>query len=162
MGLQGIEFWTTLTEEEINREKKGLSTKSYVRNAATELVQLMLQNVVKVVVEDDEEEDDETGVQQSAGVCLQRISLHIGSKVLPPVVDFVSANILSQDWRARYAAVISLGTITEGPDRESFNKILVPSLESLLKMYQDPSIRVRGAISWLFGKICEHYADIMT
>jgi hypothetical protein len=29
-------------------------------------------------------------------------------------------------------------------------------------MYSDPSVRVRAAISWLFGKICEHYADIIT
>lgn len=49
--------------------------------------------------------------------------------MLAPVVEFVKANILSQDWRARYAAVISLGTITEGPDRDSFCKILNPSLE---------------------------------
>lgn len=162
VGLQGIEFWTGLTEEEISREKKSLPTKSYIRNSSSDLIGLMLQNVNKVTVEDDEEEDDETGVQQSAGVCLHRISALIGSAVLPPVVEFVKANILSQDWRQRYAAVISLGTITEGPDRDSFSKILNPSLEQLLKMYQDPSIRVRSAISWFFGKVCEHYADIMT
>lgn len=29
-------------------------------------------------------------------------------------------------------------------------------------MYGDPSVKVRSAISWFFGKICEHYADVMT
>lgn len=122
----------------------------------------MLQNLNKVTVEDDEEEDDETGVQQSAGVCLHRISLLIGSKVLPAVVEFVTANILQTTWQQRYASVISLGTVTEGPDKQSFSKILMPSIENLLKMYGDPSIRVRSAISWFFGKVCEHYADVMT
>lgn len=86
----------------------------------------------------------------------------IGSQCLPPVVEFVSTNISSPDWRKRYAAIISLGTITECPDKVSFNQILIPSMENLLKMYSDPSVRVRSAISWLFGKICEHYADIIT
>lgn len=61
------------------------------------------------------------GVQMSSGVCLQKISLLIGSNVLPLVVTFVKNNIISEDWRARYAAVLSLGTITEGPDKPSFN-----------------------------------------
>ncbi len=53
----------------------------------------------------------------SSGICLSKISQLIGSKVLPLVVTFVSSNITSQDWKARYAAVIALGTITEGPDK---------------------------------------------
>lgn len=63
VGLQGIEFWTNLTEVEIEREKKGHPTKQYIRNSSTDLISLMLQNIIKVTVEDDEEEDDETGVQ---------------------------------------------------------------------------------------------------
>ncbi len=42
VGLQGIEFWTTLTEEEISREKKKLSTKQYIRNHSADLISLML------------------------------------------------------------------------------------------------------------------------
>ena len=71
----------------------------------------------------------------SSGICLSKISQLIGSKVLPLVVTFVSSNITSQDWKARYAAVISLGTITEGPDKQSFNQIIVPSVDALLAMY---------------------------
>ena len=95
----------------------------------------MLQNITKVTIEDDEEEDEDTGVQQSAGVCLHRISQLIGSNVLPAVIKVVSAKFLSQDCKHHYTAVISLGTITEGPDKISFSKILIPSLENLLKMY---------------------------
>lgn len=72
--MQGIEFWIALTEEELSREKKQQPTKNYIRNSCIDLIGLMLQNVVKVTVEDDDEDDEETGVQQSAGVCLHRIS----------------------------------------------------------------------------------------
>ena len=30
VGIQGIEFWTNLTEQEIERDKKGLSSKNYI------------------------------------------------------------------------------------------------------------------------------------
>lgn len=54
----------------------------------------MLSNINKVTIEDDEEEDDETCVSRSAGVCLHKISLLLGSLVMPQVVEFVSARIL--------------------------------------------------------------------
>lgn len=83
VGAQGIEFWTTLTEEEIYREKKGLPIKNYIRNNCNDLVNLMLQNLSKVTIEDGDEDDDEVGVQMSSGVSLQKISLLVGSQVLP-------------------------------------------------------------------------------
>ncbi len=83
VGAQGIEFWTTLTEEEIYREKKGLPIKNYIRNNCNDLVNLMLQNISKVTIEDGDEDDDEVGVQLSSGVSLQKISLLVGSQVLP-------------------------------------------------------------------------------
>ena len=29
-------------------------------------------------------------------------------------------------------------------------------------MFKDPSIRVRTAITWFFGKVCEHFSEIVT
>lgn len=87
--------------------------------------------MIKVTVDDDDEEDDETGVQQSAGVCLHRISKLIGNAVLDPVLIFVRTHISSQEWQKRYAAIICLGIITEGPDKPAFCAILTPSLENL-------------------------------
>ena len=62
VGAQGIEFWTTLTEEEIHREKKGLICKNYIRSNSNDLVTLMLQNISKITIEDGDEDDDEVGV----------------------------------------------------------------------------------------------------
>jgi hypothetical protein len=98
----------------------------------------------------------------SSGCCLQKISLLIGSEVMPLVVEFVSSKIPSTDWKERYAALIALGAITEGPEKMKFNEILIPSIGQLLKMFQDPSIKVKQAISWVISKICEHHADVMT
>jgi len=95
----------------------------------------MLQNVIKVTVDDDDDEDDETGVQQSAGVCLHRISKLIGNDVLDPVIVFVKNYISSPEWQKRYAAIICLGIITEGPEKPAFCTILTPSLDNLFQMF---------------------------
>lgn len=87
----------------------------------------MLQNISKITIEDGDDEDDEVGVQMSSGVCLQKISQLIGSQVYPQVIAFVQANITSADWRARYAAVLALGIITDSPDKLSFSQILTAS-----------------------------------
>lgn len=73
----------------------------------------------------------------SSGCCLQKISLLLGSAVMPLIVTFVQTKILSLDWKERYAALIALGAITEGPEKTKFNEILVPSIAQLLSMYQD-------------------------
>lgn len=36
---------------------------------------------------------------------------------MEPVINFVSENIGSEDWKKRYAALLALGSITEGPDK---------------------------------------------
>lgn len=51
VGLQGIEFWTTLTESEISREKKQNPQKparQWIRSNSKDLIQLVLQNIIKV------------------------------------------------------------------------------------------------------------------
>jgi importin subunit beta-1 len=122
----------------------------------------MLSKIRAVEIEDDCEEDDEWGVQTSAGCCLQKLSLLLGAKVIPQVVEFVQANISSADWQGRYAALIALGAITEVPDKRAIGEILAGSLSMLLNMFQDSSIKVREAISWVISKVCEHHGDVLT
>lgn len=41
------------------------------------------------------------------------------------------------------------------------NKIM-PGLQNLIGMFGDPHGKVREAISWVFSKICENHADVIT
>jgi hypothetical protein len=66
VGLQGIEFWTALTEKEMAREKRNdpkHQSAQYIRNNHEALINLTLENILKVQGDDEEDEDDETGVQ---------------------------------------------------------------------------------------------------
>lgn len=134
---------------------------NYIRGCKDDLIGLLLNGIKNVSIEDDDDDDEEWGVNMSAGCCLQKISLLLRSDVIPPVVEFVSLNILDGNWKNRYAALIALGAIAEGPEKTTFATILVPSIGNLLNMFKDQSIKVREAISWVLNQICEHHAEVL-
>lgn len=57
---------------------------------------------------------------------------------------------------------MALGAASDGPDKAAYAQILTPSIQQLLNMFQDPSIKVREAISWVTFQICQHHAEVMT
>ena len=111
---------------------------------------------------DEDDDDDEFGVSISAGCCLGAISLLIGNDIMEPVLAFVSQHMQNPNWKARYSALLALGAITEGPDRQKFMSVIKPGLVGLVGMFQDPSPKVREAISWVMAKICENHSDVVT
>ena len=48
-----------------------------------------------------------------------------------PIVSFVSENIVQTDWKLRYASLMALGAISEGPEKVKFAEVIVPSLDQL-------------------------------
>jgi hypothetical protein len=81
--------------------------------------------------------------------------------VIQPVVGFVGQNILDSNWKNRYASLIALGAIAEGPEKPAFAQILEPSISNLLNMFSDQSLKVREAISWVINQICEHHSEVL-
>jgi len=62
----------------------------------------------------------------------------------------------------KYVALLALGTITEGPDKETFSQVIRGVAMNLLQLFEDPSQKVREANSWVFSRICDNHADILT
>lgn len=48
VGAQGIEFWTTLAEEETFRQRKGAFVKNYIRGCKEDLIKLLLKGIANV------------------------------------------------------------------------------------------------------------------
>jgi importin subunit beta-1 len=90
-----------------------------------------------VQIDSDDDEGDEWGCVVSAGCCLQKISLLIKNDVMPLVFPFIQENLQQADWKNRYAALLALGAIIDGPDQMKFKEVLVPGLQNLLNMFQD-------------------------
>lgn len=79
-------------------------------------------------IEDEDDAEEEWGVNMASGCCLVKVSLLLKNEVLGPVVHFVQANIGSQDWKQKYAALMALGAASDGPDKAAFAQILSPSI----------------------------------
>lgn len=58
--------------------------------------------------------------------------------------------------------MLSLGAITEGPDKVKYMEVISNGLANLVNMFNDPNAKVREAIAWVMSRICEHHADVLS
>ena len=162
VGSQAIEFWTTIAEVELSRQEKQGQVHNYILAYKDFLLQLLLECISNVQIEDEDDAEEEWGVNLASGCCLVKVSLLLKNYVLQPVVDFVGRNITDQqDWKKRYAALIALGAVADGPEKQAFASMILQSSAQLFSMFKDQSIKVREAIAWVTLQICTHHADVM-
>ena len=110
---------------------------------------MLLDCISNITIDDEDDAEEDWGVNLASGCCLVKVSLLLGNAVLAPIVAFVQANIQNESWKARYSALMALGAVSDGPDKQEFAKIINPSMQLLLAMLKDQSIKVREAIAWV-------------
>jgi len=95
------------------------------------------------------------GHPDESGCRLQKTSLLISSAVMPRLPAFGQTNILAPG--RRDAALIGLGA----PQKDLTSSTKSWCQAQLLMMYQDSSIEVSDAISWVIIKICAHHTGVL-
>jgi len=85
----------------------------------------------------------------------------IKNEVMEKVISFASNNIQSPNWKMKYAALISLGSITDGPEKAKFMEVIMQALPSLLGLSKDPVAKVREALAWVLSRICEFHPEVV-
>jgi hypothetical protein len=68
---------------------------------------------------------------------LIKLSILKGDDVMTKVIAFVADNIKSDQWKMKYASLIALGSITEGPNKQNFLGIIIQSFQNLISMFND-------------------------
>ncbi|KAB5560284.1 armadillo-type protein [Coniochaeta sp. 2T2.1] len=156
-----VEFWSTVCEEEIAIEDDNAQVESadqarpfynFARVACGEVIPVLLQLLTK---QDEDAADDEYNTARAAYQCLQLYAQAAGHIVIQPVIQFVEANLRSEDWHARDAAVSAFGAIMDGPDEKTLEPIVKSGMQPLINMMQDPSIHVRDSTAYALGRITE-------
>ena len=156
-----VEFWSTVCEEEISIEDDNANVESsdqmrpfynFARVAASEVVPVLLMLLTK---QDEDATDDEYNLSRAAYQCLQLYAQAVGATIITPVLAFVEANLRSEDWHNRDAAVSAFGAIMEGPEEKVLDPIVKQALPILITMMDDQSIQVRDSTAYALGRITE-------
>ncbi|KAK7111932.1 hypothetical protein V1264_011476 [Littorina saxatilis] len=167
IALQGIEFWSTVCDEEVDlaielseAAEQGRpperTSMFYAKGALQYLVPLLLATLAK---QEEYDDDDEWNPCKAAGVCLMLMATCCEDDVVPHVLPFVKDNIRHADWRYRDAAVMAFGSILEGPDPEKLKPIVEQAMPMLIELLTDGSVVVRDTAAWTVGRVCEMLPD---
>ena len=163
VALQGIEFWSSVCEEESELQielteamEEGRSPDStsryYARGALQYLVPILLQRLCE---QKDCEDDDEWNPCKAAGVCLMLLSSCVEDDILPHVMPFINDNIKSTNWQFRDAAVMAFGSCIEGPSVDKLKPLVEQAMSMFIQLLKDQSVIVRDTAAWTIGRICE-------
>ncbi|SPQ19685.1 8ab62008-6498-4fa5-ac54-776e37f83d3c [Thermothielavioides terrestris] len=156
-----VEFWSTVCEEEIAIEDDNAQVESseqmrpffnFARVATNEVVPVLLGLLTK---QDEDAADDEYNISRAAYQCLQLYAQAVGAAIIPPVIQFVEANLRHEDWHNRDAAVSAFGAIMDGPEEKVLEPIVKSGMQPLIGMMEDPSVHVRDSTAYALGRITE-------
>lgn len=174
VGLQALEFWSTVAEEEADRLEEaedGSAADServchnFVLAALPQLVPLLLEQLTK----QEEGADGDAGAWNmalAAGTALGLTAAVVGEPIVELVMPFVQENIqrnnTEEDWRQREAATFAFGCIFEGPQLATLGHLAHSGLGFLLAALKDRHPQVKNTTAWAIGRIFEfvHGEDV--
>lgn len=163
VSLQGIEFWSNVSEEEVDlsiedseAQEAGRPparvSKYYAKGALQFIVPLLLEKLTKQEELDDE---DDWNPSKAAGVCLMLLATCVEDEIVPHVFPFIKENIKSENWRYRDASLMAFGSILGGLDSSVLKSLVEQAIPTLIELMYDSSVLVRDTAAWTFGRICE-------
>ncbi|KAJ8681845.1 hypothetical protein QAD02_017637 [Eretmocerus hayati] len=158
VALQGIEFWSNISDEEIDLsmveegEADGRYARHYAKGALQYLIPVLLEKLTKQEEFDDE---DDWNPSKAAGVCLMLLSTCCGQSVVQYVLPFVKDNIKNPEWRYRDAALMAFGSILGGLEPNTLRPLVEQAMPTLIELMNDCSVVVKDTAAWTFGRICE-------
>ncbi|ORZ39004.1 armadillo-type protein [Catenaria anguillulae PL171] len=161
--LQAIEFWSTLCEREYNilvemEEAEALHQLApercmhFARDVLKELVPVLFWLMTK---QDEDADEDEWNTAMAAATCLGTLASTVGTDIVPNALPFIENNLRSVDWHYREAAVMTFGSILEGPDPAHLVNLVNQALPYLLAVTTDEHPLVRDSAAWTLGRVCE-------
>ena len=163
VSLQGIEFWSTVSDEELELAieacecaEKGVppsvSSRYYAKGALQYIVPILMGILAK---QDEGDDDDEWNPSKAAGVCIMLLAQACEDAIVEIVIPFVEQHIQDANWKFRDAAVMSFGSILEGPNPDALKPLVVSAMPVIMNMLGDQSPAVRDTTAWTLGRVCE-------
>merc|ERR1719232_976129 len=167
VALQGIEFWSNVCDEEADLQieaseatEAGRPPESVSRFYAKGALQFLVPELMSRLTKQDEYDDeDDWNPCKAAGVCMMLLATCCEDDIVPHVLPFVKDNIKHPDWRHRDAALMSFGSILEGPDPAQLKPLVEQAMPMLIELMKDNSVVVKDTAAWTIGRVCELIPD---
>ncbi|CAL8101311.1 unnamed protein product [Calicophoron daubneyi] len=168
VALQGIEFWSTVCDEEIDLAidaaecfEKGqppaVSSMFYAKGALQFITPILMEILAH---QDESMDDDDWNPSKAAGVCLMLLAQCCEDAIVELVIPFVKENIKKPEWCYRDAAVMSFGCILEGPDPAALKDLVESAMPVIIQLLRDESPAVRDTAAWTIGRVCETLPEV--
>jgi importin subunit beta-1 len=166
LARQGIEFWSTVCETELEiaieleecQELKTQPTRQslgLMARALSTITPLLLQSLTK---QSDELDDETDNAAKAAAFCIGLVSENVSDAIVDIVLPFVHNNIRNPNWRFREAAVLAFGYMLDGPDRIKMTPVVQGAFSVLLEHMADENDLIKDTTAWTLGRVCEYYA----
>ena len=169
VGLQSLEFWSSMCDveldliEEMNyAELEGrtdfVPCNYYVQTVLSTLIPLLTETLKK---QEDDQDEDSWNLSMAAATCLALVAQVVGDACVDLTMTFITRNIESNEWRSKEAAIMAFGSILDGPDSAKIAPLVRQALGFLMSCMKFDNILVRDTTAWTLGRICElHYRCI--
>ncbi|KAF8999789.1 armadillo-type protein [Cyathus striatus] len=163
VALQAVEFWSTVCEEEVDLAIEAQEAADYgevPENESKHFAKIALPEIVPVLLmlltkQEEDADEDEWNVSMAAGTCLSLLAGAVQDAIVPAVIPFIESHIKSEDWHHREAAVMTFGSILEGPDPSVLTPLVNQALPLLIDMMNDSNLHVKDTTAWTLGRICD-------
>jgi importin subunit beta-1 len=163
VALQAIEFWSTVCEEEAELLVEAQEAAEYGEMPESEsrhFAKIALPEIVPVLLtlltqQDEDADEDEWNVSMAAGTCLALLASAVQDAIVPSVIPFIEANIRNDDWHNREAAVMTFGSILDGPDPTVLAPLVNQALPLLIDMMTDANVHVKDTTAWTLGRVSD-------
>lgn len=163
VALQAIEFWSTVCDEEIElalEAEEAASFSEAPERESSHFARVALPDILPVLLllltkQEEDASEDEWNVSMASGTCLALLAQCVGDAIVPSIIPFVETNIRSPEWRCREAAVMSFGSILDGPEEKILAPLVAQALPILIEMMRDSSLHVRDTTAWTLGRITD-------
>lgn len=127
-------------------------SKNFAKTALPEIAPVLLQLLTR---QEEDAEEDEWNISMAAGTCLALLAQAVADPIVSAVIPFIEANIKAQDWRQREAAVMTFGSILDGPDPQILTPLVTQAMPILVDMMSDENLHVKDTTAWTLGRICD-------
>ena len=160
IGLQAIEFWSSICEEEIGRKEaiedgvQDVKYHQFIEKALGVLTPMLLEQLTKQE-EGQDEDENAWNLAMAGGTCLNLIANLTGDQVVDGVMQYITQNIQQDNWRQKEAALFAFGAILEGPSRKKLAPLANEALPFLLNSMNDNNTHVKDTTAWTIGRVFE-------